>query len=434
MNINPRRSALRVLKTAGAVYAATFAAVRLRRCRHAGPVVAFAGGGAGCHVFPAIAIAEELRKHAVEAVFLGESRGLEVHVVPQYGFTLYCISSVGLQRPLKSVANALNVMRFPLCVAHSAWALLQAAPDVVVGLGGKVSVPACVAAVALGIPLVLYEPNAKAGAANQALHGLARQTLLAYDSAAAGLRHPARCKVVGPAVRAEVLRCAAGGPTAVRRRRREAREALGVTARGSRLLLVLGGSRGCGYLNCALNNALPQLTALPGLHILWQTGAKQYVSYSAGHAADLPSVRCVPYIHDMGRALSAADLVLSRAGASTVSELAAAGAPALLVPSPAVSEEQQAANARVLADSGRAAVLPQLEVDELGLAPRLVPLLAPDSKSLAAMWLASCSGGGGGGGGGGSSAERGGAAAGGGDGNGSGAARARAAILQHVRR
>ncbi|GLC74425.1 hypothetical protein PLESTF_001511600 [Pleodorina starrii] len=263
MNINPRRSALRVLKTAGAVYAATFAAVRLRRCRHAGPVVAFAGGGAGCHVFPAIAIAEELRKHAVEAVFLGESRGLEVHVVPQYGFTLYCISSVGLQRPLKSVANALNVMRFPLCVAHSAWALLQAAPDVVVGLGGKVSVPACVAAVALGIPLVLYEPNAKAGAANQALHGLARQTLLAYDSAAAGLRHPARCKVVGPAVRAEVLRCAAGGPTAVRRRRREAREALGVTARGSRLLLVLGGSRGCGYLNCALNNALPQLTALP---------------------------------------------------------------------------------------------------------------------------------------------------------------------------
>ncbi|EFJ45382.1 hypothetical protein VOLCADRAFT_118337 [Volvox carteri f. nagariensis] len=353
MSTNFRRTALGACTTVAAVYAAAFTAVR--------------------------------------AVFLGESRGPELHVVPQCGFKLYCISSVSLQRPLKSVSNALNIFRFPLCVAHSAWALVRAGPHVLVGTGGKVSVPACVAAAALGIPLVLYEPNAQAGAANQALHVIARQTLLAYDSAAAGLRYKDRCVVVGPAVRSDVLDCVWGGQGAVRRRRRKARAALGVTGRGTRLLLVLGGSGGCGYLNCAVNNALPQLAGVPGLHVLWQTGAKQYVSYSAGYAASLPSVRCVPFLPEPGSALLAADLVLSRAGASTVSELGAVGVPALLVPSPAVSNEQQTANARVLVDKNQAVLVPQVEVDEGGLAPHLLPLLTPtDGRRLAGMRRGSC--------------------------------------------
>ncbi|GIL47023.1 hypothetical protein Vafri_3861 [Volvox africanus] len=379
MPIHFQRASLGACVTAAAVYTAAFAAVRVRRCQHANPVVAFAGGGAGSNVFPAVAIAEELQKRALEVVFLGDSRGLEVHVVPQSGFRLYCISSVSLQRPMKSVANALSVLRFPLCVAHSACVLVQTGPHVVVGVGGKVSVPACVAAAALGIPLVLYEPNAKAGAVTQALNIIARQTLLVYESAAADLRYRDRCMVVIPAVRSDVLK------SAEVRRRRETREALGFPSRGGRLLLVLGGSRGCGYFNCAVNNALPQLAAVPGLQILWQTGAKQYVSYSAGHAASLSSVRCVPFIHEVGPVVAAADLVLSRAGASTVAELAVLGTPALLVPSPAVSEEQQAANARFLADRGQAEVVPQVEVDESGLAPHLLHLLAPDGKRLAAM-------------------------------------------------
>ncbi|GLI58703.1 hypothetical protein VaNZ11_000454 [Volvox africanus] len=379
MPIQFRRASLGACITAAAVYTATFAAVRVRRCQHACPVVAFAGGGAGSHIFPAVAIAEELRKRALEVVFLGDSCGLEVHVVPQSAFRLYCISSVSLQRPMKSVANALSVLRFPLCLVHSACVLVQTSPHVVVGIGGNVSVPACVAAAALDIPLVLYEPNAKAGAVTQALNIIARQTLLVYESAAADLRCRDRCMVVGPAVRSDVLKSAEVP------RRRETREALGFPSRGGRLLLVLGGSRGCGYLNCAVNNALPQLAAVPGLRILWQTGAKQYVSYSAGHAASLSSVRCVPFIHEIGPVAAAADLVLSRAGASTVAELAVLGTPALLVPSPAVSEEQQAANARVLADRGQAEVVPQVEVDESGLAPHLLNLLAPDGKRLAAM-------------------------------------------------
>ncbi|GFR43788.1 hypothetical protein Agub_g4905, partial [Astrephomene gubernaculifera] len=355
---------------AAAGYAASVAAVRVRRQLRGGTLVALAAGGNGSHVFPALAIAQDLQRSGVQVVLLGEGPpSLESEVAQQSGLPLLATPSVQLRPPLRSAANLASVLRFPLCVACSAWALLRCAPDVLVGTGGRVEVPACLAAAALGIPLLLYEPNAKPGAANRALHWLACRTLLAYGSAAGELRFKERCQVVGPAVRSEVLAYAPpcdGGTAAQqqqqqeqcrRRQRCRARKSLGLPAgRGARVLLVLGGWRGCGYLNCALNNALPQLAGVPGLFVLWHTGAKQHRAYAEGYAASLPNVRCVPHLPDMGAALASADLVLSRAGAATVAELAACRTRALLMPSPATCEQQQEANARVLEERALRAV------------------------------------------------------------------------------
>ncbi|PNH12791.1 UDP-N-acetylglucosamine--N-acetylmuramyl-(pentapeptide) pyrophosphoryl-undecaprenol N-acetylglucosamine transferase, partial [Tetrabaena socialis] len=343
-------------------------------------------------VQPALAIAADLADHGVQAVFLGETYGLEARTVRQHGFTVCAAPAAPeLSRPFRSAANALSMLRLPLCVLRSAWALMHAAPDVVLGMGGRSSAPTCVAAVLLGIPLVLYEMNALAGPANRALHLLARRTLLAYEQAREGFRLPDRCQVVGAAVRPDVL---------AKRSRRKARKALRLPAQ-ARVLLVLGGADGCGYLNACVHNALPQLVSVPGLQVLWQTGHRQFPGYAAGYAAECPNIRVVPYVDDIGNALAAADLVLSRAGPATVAELRATGVPSVLVPSPATHEEQQTANAGVLgalapligqdADfkrtrpSGIAEVAPQVDVDEIGIAGRLLPLLAPDSKRLAAM-------------------------------------------------
>ncbi|KAG2498894.1 hypothetical protein HYH03_003085 [Edaphochlamys debaryana] len=393
----------RVAKAAGVAiglgYAASLASITVRRRQRAGArVVAFAGGGAGGHVVPAIAIAEELRLCGVESVFLGEAQDPEQRLVPAHGFPLVRVGSVVLKRPLRKPENLPRLIRFAGCVLQAAWELVRWAPDVVVGTGGATSVTGCVAALALGLPLLLYEANALPDEANRTLHRFARRTLLAHASAVDGLRYPERCDLVGPVVRQEfledLLRGGPGtsGPRPGRQPRREStqqqerrrqrrrlatRRELGLP-RGGRdgtLLLVLGGSSGSGYINQATNNALPKLAAVPGLHVLWHTGARQHSAFTGGYAGSLSNVRLVPGLTHFGAALEAADLVLGRSGAATVAELAVAGTPALLVPSPAVSEQQQTANAKVLEDRGQAVVVPQVDVDEGGIAEPLLPLL-----------------------------------------------------------
>ncbi|KAG2453472.1 hypothetical protein HYH02_001693 [Chlamydomonas schloesseri] len=431
MGISPQKVVLGAVATAAAGYGGIRATLHVRRQCHAAPVVAFAG----CHVYSGLALAEALHLQGVESVFLG-TRGVigsQYRAIPAHGFHMYEVPYVELVRPLKRMANVWGALRFPFCVLSSGCALVSAAPDALVGIGGSVSVPACLAAFALGIPLLVYEPNARAGAANASLHRLAERTLLAFPAAASGLKYPERCVVIGPAVRPGVLtsagvnkpgpdagagsstakagssngkmaRCGGGcdakSRAAAEKRRAQAREALGLKGRSGsgagsgseRLLVVMGGSKGCCYLNQVTHNVLPQLANIPGLQVLWQTGIRQHVAYAGGHAATMSNVRCVPHISDVGSALAAADLVLSRAGAASVAELGAVGAPCLLVPSPAVDEERQTANAQVLMDAGLAELVPQLHVDEHGIAGRLLPLLAPDGgKRLAAMKGKCCS-------------------------------------------
>ncbi|KAG2439343.1 hypothetical protein HXX76_004702 [Chlamydomonas incerta] len=429
MGISPKRVALGAVTTAAVGYGGFRATLHVRRQCHAAPVVAFAG----CHVYSGLALAEALRLQGVESVFLGTrgAIGSQYRAIPAHGFHMCEVPYVELVRPLKRMANVWGALRFPFCIMSSASALVSAAPDVVVGIGGSLSVPACLAAIALGIPLLVYEPNAKTGAANASLHRLARRTLLAFPAASLGLKFPERCTVIGPAVRPGVLtsagvnksepgggtgtakagsgrgkvaRCGGGcdakSRAAAEKRRAQAREALGLKGRSGsgagsgseRLLVVLGGSKGCCYLNQVTHNVLPQLANVPGLQVLWQTGIRQHVAYAGGQAATMSNVRCVPHISDVGSALAAADLVLSRAGAASVAELGAVGAPCLLVPSPAVDEERQAANAHVLVDAGLAELVPQLHVDEHGISGRLLPLLSPDGgKRLAAMKGRCCS-------------------------------------------
>eukprot|EP00198_Chlamydomonas_reinhardtii_P007532 XP_001696869.1 predicted protein [Chlamydomonas reinhardtii] len=423
MGISPKKVALGAVATAAVGYGGFRATLHVRRQCHAAPMIALAG----CHVYSGLALAEALRLQGVESVFLG-TRGVigsQYRAIAAHGFNMHEVPYVELVRPLKRMANVWGALRFPFCVLSSACALVGAAPDVVVGIGGSMSVPACLAAIALGIPLLVYEPNAAAGAANASIHRLARQTLLAFPAAAAGLKFPERCTVIGPAVRPGVLtsagvnkpdpgagtttgkvvtRCGGGcdakSRAAAEKRRAQAREALGLKGRSGsgagsgseRLLVVLGGSKGCCYLNQATHNALPQLANVSGLQVLWQTGIRQHVAYSGGQAATMSNVRCVPHISDVGSALAAADLVLSRAGAASVAELGAVGAPCLLVPSPAVDEERQTANAHVLVDAGLAELVPQLHVDEHGISGRLLPLLSPEGgKRLAAMKGKCCS-------------------------------------------
>lgn len=340
-------------------------------------------------MYPALALAEELQDHGLQACFLGQAGGPEESSVLRHGFDFYGITAEELKRPLKSQGHWVTLLRLPFFVCHSALVLSRLGPDLVYGTGGHVAFPPCAAAWLLGIPVLTHELNARpapqpraAGlpTLDQVMHELSSRTLLSHPAAREGFRHKDRCTVVGTPVRRSLLASAAQG-------RRKARRALGLglglglAARcgpgpgGPLLVVVLGGSRGCGYLNAAVHNALPQLAAIKGLQLLWQTGAKQHAAYAPGYASRCPSVRVVPFIHDVGQALAAADLVVGRSGPAACAELRAACVPALLVPSPAVCEEQQAANARVLERQGVACVLPQTHVDEFGIVESILDVL-----------------------------------------------------------
>jgi UDP-N-acetylglucosamine--N-acetylmuramyl-(pentapeptide) pyrophosphoryl-undecaprenol N-acetylglucosamine transferase len=325
-----------------------------------------AGGGTGGHVFPGIALAEEVvtRHPANDAVFVGTQRGLEATVVPQAGFPIEHIDVKGLKG--KGLLGTLrNLLLLPLAFVQSLRILRRWRPDVVVGVGGYASGPVVLVAWLLRIPTAVQEQNAIPGLTNRILGRFVRAAFTAFPEATRYFRRRKVYQLGNPIRRTlmeNYMRPVAKHPTPC--------------------LLVFGGSQGAHALNMRVIEALPHLAELRGrLRITHQTGARDREQVEKGYRACgfEPDVR--EFITDMSAAYAEADLVLCRAGATTLAELTVCKKPAILVPFPAAADNHQVHNAKSLVDAGAAVMIQEKGLTGEVLAAEIRSLLdAPERR------------------------------------------------------
>jgi UDP-N-acetylglucosamine--N-acetylmuramyl-(pentapeptide) pyrophosphoryl-undecaprenol N-acetylglucosamine transferase len=334
------------------------------------PILIMAGGTGG-HVFPALALARLLRARSREVIWLGTRRGLEARVVPAEGIPVEWLQVGGLRG--KGLATLLFA---PLQLLRALWQALAVMrrhrPGVVVGMGGFVTGPGGLAAWLCRRPLVIHEQNAIAGFTNRRLVPFAHTVLAAFPGAFAP---SAKLQVIGNPVRAEI----AALPVPAQR----------FAARDARVhLLVVGGSLGAQRLNQMVPQALANLQKDPastaGFSVRHQSGEKHLDAAHAAYAAAGVSADVTAFIGDMAEALAWADLVVCRAGALTIAELAAAGVGAVLVPYPHAVDDHQTHNARFLVEAGAARVVADADLTADRLAALLRALCA-DRANLLSM-------------------------------------------------
>ena len=318
------------------------------------PKLLVMAGGTGGHIYPGLAVAETLRAKGWEIAWLGNEDRMEGRIVPKQGYELAWIR-FGALRGKGMRAKLL----LPLNLLRGFWQALAAIrrvqPDVVLGMGGYVSFPGGMMAVLLGKPLVLHEQNSVAGLANRVLAGVADAVLAGFPAALRGAQH------VGNPVRADI---AAVAPPAERFAGRS----------GPLRILVVGGSLGAEALNRVLPEALALMPAEQRPQVTHQSGERQIEALRAAYAAAGVAGELLPFSDDMAARYAAADLVICRAGALTVAELAAVGAASILVPFPHAVDDHQTGNARYLADQGAAILLPQPALQAAALADLLTSL------------------------------------------------------------
>lgn len=310
--------------------------------------VIIGGGGTGGHVFPAIAIANALRKKdpSLHILFVGALGKLEMEKVPEAGYRIIGLPVSGLQRRLtwKNVVFVSNLMR---SMVISRRIIRTFRPDVAVGVGGYASGPILRAASRKGIPLVIQEQNSYAGLTNRLLARSASAICVAYE----GMERyfPAQKVVLtGNPVRQHLF----GSPDS----RARHLEQFGLD-RDAPVVLIIGGSLGARTLNRAMMDGL-EAFAQKNIQLLWQTG--RYYFQEAEErvkASGLKNIRVLPFISRMEHAYGSADVIVSRAGAGTISELCLVGKPVILVPSPNVAEDHQTRNALALAEKGAALMI-----------------------------------------------------------------------------
>ena len=317
-------------------------------------------GGTGGHVFPALACAHEFQNRGYQVHWLGTPRGIENEVVPAAGLPLHLIDVSGLRG--KGVASLLKA---PWQLLRSLWQarriMRQLQPACVLGLGGYVTGPGGLAAKLAGVPLVIHEQNAVAGTANRSLVPFASRVCEAFpDTFGAS----AKRRTTGNPVRAELFL-------------ETPRESL--DGRRPRLL-ILGGSLGAEPLNKLLPAALALVHAEMRPEVFHQAGRQHAEITGERYQAAGVAAEVAPFIKDMAHAYAWADLVICRAGALTVCELAAAGLPSFLVPLPHAIDDHQTRNAEYLAKEGAALLMPQATTDAAALAERLTEVMMQPEK------------------------------------------------------
>lgn len=340
--------------------------------------VAIAAGGTAGHVNPALALAEELRRRGHAVRFFGEARRLEGTLVPEAGFDFFPVRVTGFDRarPWTILTALAHLAREEGRLAKAFRSDSALRPDVAVGFGAYVELPLVRAAVRLKIPVALHEQNSVPGLANKRSAKRASLIAVAQPQVAsaferAGAR-PGAVRLTGNPVRSSIL----AGDRARGRRALGARE-------GETVLLVFGGSLGARHLNERLAALKGELMAIDGLRVVHSTGAADFeatrdaLALSAAEAARW-DVR--PYITEMGDALAAADLILSRSGASSIAEIAALAVPSILVPYPLATADHQTTNARHLVDAGAAVMFADDEIDADAFRDELVALIADGAR------------------------------------------------------
>jgi len=308
-------------------------------------------GGTGGHIFPGLAVAEALRQRGWRVHWLGAPDSMESRLVPPRGFPLETIAFSGVRGK-----GPVTLALLPLRLLKSFWQSIQVVrrvrPDVVVGLGGYISFPAGMMSVLLGKPLVLHEQNSVAGMANKILAGVADRVFTAFPDAIA------KARWIGNPLREGFLNLPS-----------PAQRFAGRT--GPLKVLVVGGSLGAKALNDVVPKALALLPADERPHVLHQSGAKQIDELKANYAAAGVHAELTPFIDDTAEAFAEADLVVCRAGASTVTELAAVGAAAVYVPFPFAVDDHQTTNAKFVVEGGGGWLVPQRELTPEWLAQLL---------------------------------------------------------------
>jgi len=339
-----------------------------------------AGGGTGGHLFPGVAIAEELRARTPDAPvrFVGTARGIEARVLPDLGWDLELIQVSGL-KTVGALGAIRGLFRLPRALWQARRVVKRWKPDAVIGVGGYASGPVVLMARLGGVPTAICEQNSIPGLTNKLLGKVARAVFLSFEETRRFFK-PRKIVVSGNPVRRALLEQLLGAPAAG-----EPAASAGTLAAsdpGTVHVLICGGSQGAVAVNELASQALISLAAAggPRLSIVHQTGEKDLAATEARYAAAGVTASCHAFIKDMATAYRRADLVIGRAGATTVAELAIAGKPAIFIPYPAAADNHQELNARAMAEAGAALMLRQAELTADLLADALRPLLQDPAR------------------------------------------------------
>ena len=330
--------------------------------------VVLSGGGTAGHINPALALAEELSNRGCEVLFAGNPTGVEAKLVPSAGIPFKGFKASGFNRkkPLSLVKGVATIQKSTGEAKH--W-FQEIEPDVVVAFGGYVCVPVGRAAESLGIPVVIHEQNSVRGMANKYLAHRAAAICLTYDHAAKALAEPEKARVVltGNPVRSSVLRAS----------KEAGRSMLGVPD-DARLLLVTGGSLGARHVNQAVMALKDELLSRPDVYVVHLTGRREFDAVKEAMALTEEQAKrwqLIAYQDRMGDAMAASDVIVSRAGASSLAEISALAVPAILVPFPAATEDHQTMNAQAYVEAGCAYLVADANVEEPEFAEKLLGLL-----------------------------------------------------------
>jgi UDP-N-acetylglucosamine--N-acetylmuramyl-(pentapeptide) pyrophosphoryl-undecaprenol N-acetylglucosamine transferase len=330
--------------------------------------VVIAGGGTGGHLYPGIAVARELLARQPDAVitFAGTARGIESRVLPREGFALDLLRSVGL-KGMSPVALARGLALVPLSLLD-AWRILsRRTPNLVIGVGGYSSGAVMLAAAVRGVPTLLLEQNAVPGMTNRILSPLVTAAAVTFDSTVSFFGR--RGFVAGNPVRPEFFTTES-----------EQRGARDEPPR----ILIFGGSQGSHAINMAMVEAAPRLAAAGGVDITHQTGERDLELVRRAYGSAGLAARVEPFLFAMDREMKNADVIVCRAGATTIAELTAAGRAAILIPLPTAADDHQRKNAEVLEQADAAELIEQKDLTGERLAQRLLALVG-DSERRAAV-------------------------------------------------
>ncbi|MBW2460331.1 MAG: undecaprenyldiphospho-muramoylpentapeptide beta-N-acetylglucosaminyltransferase [Deltaproteobacteria bacterium] len=324
-----------------------------------------AGGGTGGHLFPGVAVVEELRRRieGLEVTFVGTERGIEARVLPEMGENLELLEVTPLKgrKPGQLVSS---LAKLPGAAGRALSLVRRYRPDLVLGVGGYASGPVLAAAAALGVPTAILEQNAHVGMTNKILAKVVGRAYVSFEETREVFRED-RVRVVGNPVRQVFVDAA----------RRAATDPDGFEARGRRVF-VLGGSQGARALNQTVPKALARAGLSDrGISVLHQAGAAMRDEVEASYRELGVDAEVVPFIDDMAAAYASASLVVCRAGATTVAELCAVGRPAILVPFPHAADDHQGKNAEALERVGAAVAMREDRLSVRGLAEEVSRLL-----------------------------------------------------------
>jgi UDP-N-acetylglucosamine--N-acetylmuramyl-(pentapeptide) pyrophosphoryl-undecaprenol N-acetylglucosamine transferase len=331
--------------------------------------ILIAGGGTGGHLFPGVAIAEEFRKRkrTNNVLFIGTKRGLEARMLHEIGFPLATLEVEGIKG--RGIARSIAALaKIPPSLIQSRRIIRGFEPDVVIGVGGYASGPAVLAARFMGVPTAIAEQNAIPGETNKILGRFADRIFVSFPETTRWFRKD-RVRVTGNPIRAAIA--------GAQRRARMPGEPFG--------LLIFGGSQGAHRINLAVLEALPHLGELKEkIRITHQTGKDDLEMVNKGYSDQAVEADVLPFITDMAAAYGKADLLVCRAGATSIAEITASGKAAIFIPFPFAVNDHQTKNAELLVNRGAAAMIPERDLSGENLAG-VIRRLAQDQGKIAEM-------------------------------------------------